>query len=146
MKIRHLSENEIQLHLTENSKLSQEFLSHLGNCPACQAELNAYKIISTDIKTLKRPAFDFDLSELVLDQIPVKTSEFPWATYFVVILGIILMVISFATFSDYLVHVFKALPSTLLIMVGISALLILLFQSTEAVKIYREKINSIKID
>jgi len=146
MKIRHLSENEIQLHVTEDSKLSEELLTHLESCLVCQAELNAYKIIFTDFKKLKRPAFDFDLSDLVLDKISVIRPKFPWATYFAVLLGIILLVISFAAFSNYLIHVFKALPSILSIIIGTSALLIISFQSIEAAKTYREKINSININ
>jgi phosphoglycerol transferase MdoB-like AlkP superfamily enzyme len=146
MKIRHLSENEIQLHVTENFKLSQDLLTHLESCAICQTELITYQTLFANIKSLKRPAFDFDLLDLVLKKIPPVKPKFPWVTYLAVLVTILFFVIIFITFSSYLIQVFRALPTIYFFIIATSVFLVLFFQGFEAIKIYREKINHIKIN
>jgi hypothetical protein len=143
MKNRHLSENEIQLYITEGSIISEDLLTHLESCSACQTEISVYKSIFTEVKKQERPAFEFDLSELVMEQIPTMKPKVSWAPYLAISLTIIFFSISFAAFSSYLLHVFRSLPLTLFIIIVTSSILILWFQSTEAIKIHQQKIKSI---
>jgi hypothetical protein len=78
MKFKHLSESEIQLFITDRARVRQDLLTHITGCSICQGDLRAYEVIFTDVKKLKRPQFDFDLSEAVLNGLPVVRPGFPW--------------------------------------------------------------------
>lgn len=143
MKNRHLSEKEIQLQVTAHLKLSEELTAHLASCVTCQAERNAYELIFTGIKNLERPAFDLDLSALVLEKIPAVKPVSPWKTYLAAGAATVFLAIAFITCSSYLILIFKALPAIYLGVIAAAALLVFLFQGCEAVKTYREKISQL---
>lgn len=145
MTSRHLSENEIQLHITENLKLSQDHVEHLQSCAICRNELNEYLVIFAKVKDSIRPAFEFDLADMVIKKIPTVKPKFPWLASLVVLSVTLFFMITFINFSSYLIQILKTLPTTYFFIIVISSLLVLLFQGFDAVKKYREKTNLIRL-
>lgn len=95
MMSHHLTDHEIQEYI---SALMQhephEALKHLVTCEACNKEVNDYLLLMSDIKKQERPSFDFDVSTLVLSQLPIqkkgKVQETIYA-YYEVILAILVL-------------------------------------------------------
>jgi hypothetical protein len=66
MKYTHLSELEIQDCALNPSNCSADILKHLESCADCNAEVQAYRIVFSEIDQQNAPAFDFDVSALVM--------------------------------------------------------------------------------
>jgi hypothetical protein len=66
----HPSEKEIQQWAIDNSDCSTEMNSHMESCARCSAEAETYRLLFFKIKQQPAAAFDFDLSGLVLSQLP----------------------------------------------------------------------------
>jgi RNA polymerase sigma factor (sigma-70 family) len=75
MTIGHPSEMELQQYALDNSTCSSENMQHIEACENCQAQTAAYRLLYAAIKEQPSPVFDFDLSGLILAQLPGKQAE-----------------------------------------------------------------------
>jgi len=66
----HPSEKEIQQWAADPSGSSPVMNSHMQSCAQCKAEAEIYRLLFSKIKQQPAEEFDFDLSEMVLSQLP----------------------------------------------------------------------------
>ncbi|HTE23195.1 hypothetical protein [Flavitalea sp.] len=69
MKNGHLTDEMIQEFIwsSENPDLSAR--AHMLTCEHCKTRAENYQLLFTEIEQLSKPAFNFDLSKLVLNQV-----------------------------------------------------------------------------
>ncbi|WP_295720127.1 hypothetical protein [Mucilaginibacter sp.] len=107
----HPSDNDLQQYALEGTFAGEDIAAHAQGCAACSAKLANYRLLTQQMSTMQKPAFDFNLAQLVLGQLPAPKAEFPWIT----VLGVALTMIFLATvslvFGSYLVLLFKSLPA-----------------------------------
>jgi len=72
MTTKHLSESEIQQYATDKMSCSAQITDHMRNCRSCRDEAATYEMIFSKIKQDSQPAFDFDLSALVMNRLPAE--------------------------------------------------------------------------
>lgn len=77
MTFGHPSEMELQQYALDHSTCSRETIQHFEACETCQAQAAAYRSLFAGIKEQPRPVFDFDVSGLILSQLPGTLSEKP---------------------------------------------------------------------
>src|ERR1700721_173539 len=70
MTIAHPSAMELQEYALDKSGCPSSRAAHIENCENCRAVIANYQSVFTGIKEQPRPVFDFDLSGLVLEQLP----------------------------------------------------------------------------
>jgi hypothetical protein len=70
MNYSHPSEKEIQQWAIDKSDSSTEMIHHMESCAHCRAEAETYRLLFSKIKQQPAAAFDFNLSGLVLSQLP----------------------------------------------------------------------------
>jgi hypothetical protein len=70
MTTKHLSELEIQQYALEKASCGTTVIDHIQACRACRLKAEAYQHIFEGIKEQPKPNFDFNLADLVMDQLP----------------------------------------------------------------------------
>jgi hypothetical protein len=66
----HPYEKELQQYAFDKSGTDPGVIAHIESCPDCQSEVSTYQLLFSEIKEQPAAAFDFDLQELVLSQLP----------------------------------------------------------------------------
>ena len=75
MVTKHLTDDEVQQIAVDKSNCEKRIVEHIHVCEKCRSKVEVYQLLITGIKQQSQPAFDFDLSKMVLQQIPSpKTS------------------------------------------------------------------------
>jgi hypothetical protein len=69
MNYSHPSELEIQEYALDKSECATAVTEHIESCTICSAEMKTYQLLFSEIKQQPAPAFDFDLSGLVIPQL-----------------------------------------------------------------------------
>src|SRR6187402_2229048 len=68
MVIKHLTDDEVQQYAVDKSNSEKRIGEHIHLCEECRSKVEVYQLLITGIKP--QPAFDFDLSKIVLQQLP----------------------------------------------------------------------------
>jgi hypothetical protein len=71
MSNEHASEMELQQYVLDKDGCSKGAVAHIELCEECQAGVAAYRLLFAEIGRQQRPAFDFDVSALLLPQVAV---------------------------------------------------------------------------
>jgi hypothetical protein len=75
----HASDIELQQYVSDKDGCSEGVTAHIEACGDCQAAVAAYRLLFAEIKKQPAPAFDFDVSALLLPQlIAHPASEGQW--------------------------------------------------------------------
>ncbi len=89
MKTGHPSEKELQAYATGDPIINAAYSLHIGTCDYCQAEVAAYRFVDAEIQQVEKPAFEFDLSALVVAQLPVRSAIVnKRSDYWLILIGI----------------------------------------------------------
>lgn len=70
MTTKHLLELEIQQYALDKASCSTQIIDHIQACQACRLKAEAYRHIFEGIKEQPKPLFDFNLADLVMNQLP----------------------------------------------------------------------------
>ena len=70
MTTKHLLEVEIQHYAIDKVSCGTQITDHIHSCEACRLKSETYRIILTEIKEQPKPVFDFNLTDLVMNQLP----------------------------------------------------------------------------
>jgi hypothetical protein len=78
----HANDASIQEYVINKNNCSSQLVAHIQQCPECQAKATAYALIISAIQEQPAPVFDFNVTELVMPQLPqlappVTAKKFP---------------------------------------------------------------------
>ena len=65
----HASEMDLQQYVSDKTTITKEVVAHIEGCPDCQASVAVYAVMFGQLQQQPLPAFDYDVSELVLARI-----------------------------------------------------------------------------
>lgn len=114
MKTPHLSDREIQAFAFDPAECGPETLAHMQSCALCKSQAASYRTIAGAIHEEEAPAFDFDLTALVMDQLPAPAQQqkgIKALVYSLVFLGLALVAFPIYFFLDSLTNLFNQLPA-----------------------------------
>ena len=69
MITKHLSDFDIQQWVLDKSNCDANIIEHIQECEHCKMKVETYQLLFSEIKEQPKPAFDFNLSEIILPQI-----------------------------------------------------------------------------
>lgn len=69
MKPNHLTDTEIQQYVLQAADSNPAAIEHARHCESCQARAREYTLLFNAVGQQTRPAFDFDLPEIVMGQL-----------------------------------------------------------------------------
>jgi hypothetical protein len=139
----HLTDAEIQLFVAEPEMTSDKLKIHIHDCANCQTRAANYRLLFNGIYDHAKPQFDFDLSALVMEQLPEPRRAFPWAIILVSVFSVLLIVLSEVFFWPIMDAVISSAPMVLIAMALTAAVVILIFQALEMVKNHQKQIQTL---
>ena len=111
MNTSHPSENEIQDYAI--SKLPA-LTDHIESCTHCKTAVENYQLLFSEIKNQPDPAFDFDLSALILSKLPATNRGLSVENIiagFLVIFACCCISIPIFLFRHNILNMFSSIPS-----------------------------------
>ncbi len=143
MTTAHLTEKEIQLYVAEPDAISEKQKEHVIDCAFCQAKAANYTLLFKSIYNTPKPAFDFDLSALVIKQLPAPKATFPWAALLIPIFSILVVAVSVFLFWASIMAVIKSMSIVLLAAATTGAVVIMIFQALEMLKSHHKQMHAL---
>jgi hypothetical protein len=153
MKDQHLSDADIQEFVLDKTECPSNLVSHMQYCPYCKEKAETYRILISGIKQERKPSFDFDLTSLVLNQIPATNKRFRWNGLFFYLticlasipaIFIYLYRDSFSNlFKIYIPEIGSGLSTLAIWLFASTILVIVIFQVVEIFKKYKQKTNTL---
>lgn len=144
----HLSENDIQQYVSDSQLCKPSLIEHIESCDACKEKEEAYRILFLGIEQQAKPAFNFDLSALVLSQLEPSKPKFSgdiFAVYLFAGIGIVAVLLSGILFSKYFSDLFTGTSTLFLYLFAAITLVTLLFQGVEIFRRYQKQMNALNI-
>lgn len=144
MVIIHLTDDEVQQYVVDRQYCEMKIVEHIHVCGECKLKAEIYHSLITDIRQRPQPAFDFDLSSIVLSQLPVQDLKpasdklITWAFIFICA-GLIGTTLYF--FRGYLSSMFKGMAGLSIYLVGISAITIIAWLFAEMYRKYQKEMR-----
>lgn len=143
MNTMHPDETAIQLYASHPEDCPVGIRSHIAGCQDCLAQAALYTQVFTALQQAPAPAFEFDLSQLVLQQLPKNKRV--WSPAFI-ITGFLLAVIIAAAgwfFQQEILQLFKGIVPVAIYLGVIVTAAIALFQGIEMYRRYEKLISNI---
>lgn len=141
----HLTETEIQLYVAEPESISNELIAHVQGCALCQSSAANYLQLFRSIHNTAKPTFDFDLSALVLEQLPASKKALPWAVILVILLSVTVAGVSVLFFWSAITIVIVGMSGILFSIAGTGTVVIIIFQTIEMLKDHQKRMNILLI-
>lgn len=128
---KHLSDADIQQYVFQNESCDPDIINHIDTCTACKMKAAEYNLLFLQVQQHEKPAFDFDLADLVINQIPknqFKPSYERPLYYFIIFIAVVLGSIIFYLFGESLLILFQGITTILagLIITTVTSLLVFL--------------------
>lgn len=132
MTNKHLKDDEIQQYVLQKTECDIDIVKHVQNCKTCKIKAEQYNLLFERIKQQDKPAFDFDLADLVIEQLPksgYKVSNDKLFSYFIIFISVFSLCIIFYFFKESLLSLFKGITPILvaLIITTVVCLFVILF-------------------
>lgn len=145
----HLTETELQQYASEQDAVKEEQKAHVLDCALCQTKISNYALLFKSIHDTVKPKFDFDLSVLVMEQLPPPRSGFssekPIKHAVMIILGIAWLTVTYRI-APRLAVVFTTIPTMLIYFIITCTGSILAFICTSMYSEHKRKIKILNLD
>ena len=144
----HLSENDIQQYVSDPLLCEQSIIGHIESCQGCKEKAGTYRILFSGIEQQAKPAFEFNLADLVIAQLEQQKRSFSTnnvVTYLLSTIGITAVLISCFLFHEYLSGLFIRYSNLLLYLFLAITVVVFLFQCIEIHRKYKKQIGVLNI-
>ena len=142
----HLTETEIQLYVAEPEAINITLVTHIQGCALCQSKADNYILLFKSIKDSAKPSFDFDLSALVIEQLPAPKNAFPWAAVLISVLSAAIIAVAAIFFGATIITLIKGMSTILFAVAGSATIVIIVFQAIEMLKDHQKRMDALFID
>ena len=127
MVVIHLTDDEVQQYATDKPNCEKRIAEHIHLCEECRSKVEVYQLLITGIMQQPQPAFNFNLSALVVQQLPSpkeKTSDrlVLWVLLFI---GIGFIGTIFYYFEGSFVYLFSGIAAIFIYLIIITALTVI---------------------
>jgi hypothetical protein len=150
----HLTDIDIQQYVLNKADCNANIIMHMHDCEYCKTKAETYKLLFFEIKQQPKSAFDFDLSGLVLKQLPQAKPGFSLNSlpgYSILLSFFAAVGISSYLYKAKIVYFFKTyilgitsgISSIVIFLVVATFLIFLIFQCIEMYRKYQRKIDDL---
>jgi len=139
----HLTDAEIQLYVAEPEMTSDQLKIHVQDCANCQTNIANYQLLFNGIQDQAKPWFDFDLTSLVLEQLPKPKRAFPWAVLLISVFSVSLIALLAVFFWSYMEAVITGASMVLMATAITAAVVILIFQAVEMIRNHQKQLHTL---
>jgi len=146
MVIKHLNDAEVQQYIADKRHVEKRVADHIHLCEECRMKAEIYQLMITGIKQQPQPAFDFDLAEIVLKQLPsskTKTSYDKILIWLIAFICIAFTATGLYFFQDYFKYLFDGIKTILTILIAVTAITVLVGVFIDMYKKYRQEMKAL---
>jgi hypothetical protein len=131
MTNKHLNDAEIQQYVLQKTNCGVDIIEHIQHCRNCKIKAEQYTLLFEGIKQQEKPVFDFNLADLVLEQLPQSQHKGSYKksfSYFIISISIFFVCDFFYLFGNNLLNLFWGIAPILigLIITTVTSLLVFL--------------------
>jgi len=147
MLIKHLTEEEVQQYALTKQHGEKQVAEHIHLCKECRMKVEVYQLLITGIKQQQQPVFDFDLSQMVLQQLPspkTKVSPDKWLVWLLASIGIGFIGGVFYFFPGYF-DFFEGVRAILIYLIIITAITVLAYLLNDMYKKYKHGMKTLDL-
>jgi hypothetical protein len=148
MVIKHLTDDEVQQYAVDKSNSEKRIGEHIHLCEECRSKVEVYQLLITGIKQQPQPAFDFDLSKMVLQQIPsspkTTTANDKAIAWIFAFMGIAFLGGTMYLFRSYF-DLFEGIRTIFIYLIAITAITVLVYLLADMYKKYRKEMKILDI-
>jgi hypothetical protein len=140
----HPSEKEIQQFAIDKSGCDVTVISHIESCVECTSEVSGYRLLFTEIKHQNNPAFDFDLSALVISQLPTATKRLSadeFISGFLIFFISCFVAIPVCLFNKYILNMFGDISPFFIYAIIGSATVIVIYKTLALYRKYQKQMQ-----
>jgi hypothetical protein len=145
----HPAQFEIQEYVLDKSACGPEIIGHIESCTECLEEVETLRFVISEIKQMPRPAFDFDLTALVIPQLSLPKPRLTadrFVAGFLVIFISCFMAIPVFLFRQYILNMFYGIPPFFIYSIIGSASLIVLIKTLDMYDKYKVQMRLLNIN
>ena len=127
MVMKHLTDDEVQQYAVDKPNCEKRITEHIHLCEECRSKIEVYQLLITGIRQQPQPAFNFNLSELVVQQLPSpkeRTNDrlLLWVLLFI---GVGFIGAIFYYFEGSFVYLFRGIAAIFIYLIIITALTVI---------------------
>ena len=123
MLTKHLTDTEVQQYVVDRQHCELKIVEHMHLCGNCKLKAEIYESLVTGIKQQPQPTFNFDLAELVVQQLPSpkeKASD-RLLLRLLIFVGIAIIGTGVYFFEGSFVYLFKGVAAIFIYLIIITA-------------------------
>jgi hypothetical protein len=150
----HPSDLELQQYALDKSGCPGQTATHIENCEDCRAAVASYLALFTGIKSQPKPSFDFDLSDLVLKQLPqaaigkrawtwTEIPGFGLAAWLMSAICCCTIAVPLYLFRKNIWNMFAEIPGYFVYIILAAALVIVLLRIMDMYRKYQKQIDAL---
>ena len=144
MKALHLTDEEIQQYALDISASGTTVVEHATSCEECKAKVTNYRLLFAGIQQQPQAAFEFDLAELVMAQLPSPRPGYSpdnFFIYLIVLAGMVLTGAAFYYFRGYIVSLFTSIAPLFIYLTVTAVITLSIILSLDMYKTYQKKMR-----
>ena len=143
MVTKHLTDDEVQQFVVARQDCEMRIVEHMQLCGECNLRAEIYESLVTGIKQQPQATFKFNLSELVVQQLPsskqkANDSLLLWILIFI---SIGFMGTVFYYFEGYFAYLFKGIAAIFIYLIIITALTVIIGLFIDMYKKYNNEMK-----
>lgn len=146
MKYLHLTEEQIQQYVLEKANCTDEIKEHIQACIHCKERAEEYNLLFRGIQQQEKPVFDFDLADLVLQQLPKsQTDHFSekWISLLIIFISILFCCVIGYLFGKNLVIPFGGISPVFMGLIITTVISVFAFLYIDMNKSYHAKMKAL---
>ena len=143
MVTKHLTDDEVQQYATDKTTCEKRIAEHIHFCEECRSKAEVYQLLITGIKQQPQPAFDFDLSKIVLQQLPSPKTTIANDKALALIfafMGIAFLGGAIYIFQSYF-YFFEGIRTIFIYLIAITAITVLVYLLIDMYKKYQKEMK-----
>jgi len=148
MNQQHLTEEQIQQYASGTPEHGAAIELHLAGCADCGRKVAEYRLLFTSLQEQPAPVFDFDVTALVMPQLPEATpapvqqrAGYRW----VIVLSLAFLLVPVFVFHSYLVNLIATPPAVLAWPILLAPVLLIVLKGYSMYRMYCRKIEALNI-
>ena len=145
MRDQHPTEKEIMQFVLDQENREPDVGEHINVCEKCRTKAETYQITFEGMNNLPTPAFDFDLSVLVMERIEVKKAGYSVTDILIYSISAIAAISLIFIFIRYVAPIFSQFTVMGTGLVIVTALMISVFLLFESYKKHRRQMNMLDL-
>ena len=150
MRATHLTDEELQQYVLDRDFGDTGINMHIHSCEQCREKAEGYRLLVTGLRNQPAESFDFSLTEIVMQQLPVPSpavNREKESTLIYAIMTVAVAIIGFALyfFRKYMTGIFERIAPVFIYLVLTAFMTLSIFLVTDIYKRYKKKMHALNL-